>query len=140
MKIYFTFRSDEYELPNALDLFELVRAIYQSFVDNPLQTFTMLERNIVTMGQLRNGLYISFREHPQLVCNKFANKDKAENVKLEMNWPIPGMVRVEVTNISKWLITDKRPFSEATLPSYNLGTMFPFRVSSDQTVEQTSVE
>lgn len=103
MKILFTFRSDDYKLPDALETFELVRAIYQCFVDNPLQTFLSLENNVVAMGQLKNGLFISFKDHPQRICNKFANKNRAANIKLEMHWPIPGLMRVEVTNISKWI-------------------------------------
>lgn len=100
MKILFTFRSDYYALPPALDIFEFTRALYQSFIEKPYETYCMIEKNVVNMGQLRNGLFISFKESPQSLFNKFMNRKKAEYLKLEMSMPIPDMIRVEITNLS----------------------------------------
>ena len=101
MKLLFTFRSDNYELPDALDILEFVRVLYQSFVEKPDETYYALEKNIVPMGQLKNGLFVSFKENPYIILNKFANKRKAEHLRLELSMPIPDLMRVEVSNISK---------------------------------------
>ena len=103
MKLLFTFRSDDYVLPPALDIFEFVRALYQSFTDNPIETYSIIEKNIVTMGQLKNGLFFSFKENPHMFFEKFSNKRKAEHLKLEMSSPIPDLIRVEATNLCKCL-------------------------------------
>ena len=114
MKLRFTFRSDFYELPPALELFEFTRAIYLEFVKNPYGTFKIIERNVVVMGQLQNGLFFSFIEDPIKLFMMFENKEKADNLKLEMSWPIPNMIRIEITNLEN---------------------MIPFRVASDLPVE-----
>ena len=103
MKIRFTFRSDFYELPSALELFEFTRAVYREFVMNPHNTFNIIEKNVVVMGQLQNGLFFSFTENPRKLLTKFENKAKADNLKLEMSWPIPDMIRIEITNIENML-------------------------------------
>ena len=110
MKLRFTFRSDHYELPSALELFEFTRAVYLEFAKNPFSTYKAIERNIVVMGQLQNGLFFSFIDNPKILLLNFINREKAENLKLEMSWPIPGMIRIEITNMEN---------------------MLPFRVSSD---------
>ena len=114
MKLLFTFRSDYYELPPALEIFEFTRAIYLDFVNDPINAFKDVEKNVVVMGQLQNGLYFSFVDNPTNLFARFQRKAKADNLKLEMSWPIPGMIRVEITNIKNTL---------------------PFRVPSDLPIE-----
>ena len=101
MKILFSFRSDEHDLPPALDIFEFIRVLYQSFTEKPYETYKVIERNLVPMGQLKNGLFISFKDNPQTLFDKFSVKNKAEHLKLEMSMPIPGLIRVEASNLSK---------------------------------------
>ena len=103
MKLRFTFRSDFYELPPALDIFEFTRAFYLEFTKNPNDTFKAVEKNVFVMGQLQNGLYFSFVDNPMNLFTKFQGKARADNLKLEMSWPIPGMIRVEITNIENTL-------------------------------------
>ena len=54
------------------------------------------------MGQLQPGLYVSFQECPEKLFDKLEQlSEPDESLKLEMSWPVPGMVRVEVTNRSR---------------------------------------
>ena len=115
MKLRFTFRSDKYDLPSALELFEFTRAVYQEFSSSPAITFKALEKNIVVMGQLQNGLFFSFTDNPKELFMKYENRKKAEELKLEMSWPIPNMIRIEITNIRN---------------------MLPFRVDSSLAIEK----
>ena len=102
MRTRFTYRSDDFELPNPDDLFELTRLIFAAFTLNPLRTFNELESHIVPMGQLQNGIFISFKARPESVIEKLSKMTEPdESLRLEMSWPIQGMVRVEVTNKSK---------------------------------------
>lgn len=103
MKLRFTFRSDYHELPPAIEIFEFTRAVYHEFIEDPYNTFKTVERNVVVMGQLQSGLYFSFIDSPTSLFLKFQNKAKADNLKLEMSWPIPGMIRVEITNTANIL-------------------------------------
>ena len=98
MNLRFTLRSDSYELPSPIDIFEFIRAIIKVFSLAPYKTFLDLENNIVPMGQLHNGLYLSFKENPETVFAKYNQMDKDQEAKLEMTWVLPGMVRVEITN------------------------------------------
>ena len=95
MKIRFTFRSDFFDLPNPEEIFEFVRALTNEFEKKPYETFSMIEREVVPMGQLQCGLYFSFKSKPEKLFKRFSNKEKNESLKLEMSWPIPGMIRVE---------------------------------------------
>lgn len=95
MKIRFTFRSDNFDLPNPEEIFEFVRALIGEFEKKPYETFSTIEREVVPMGQLQCGLYFSFKSSPRKIFKNFLNKEKNESLKLEMSWPIPGMVRVD---------------------------------------------
>lgn len=98
MHLRFSFRSDFHELPEPIKLFEFVRAVYKSFETKPYNTYKLLEMDIVPMGQLTCGLYFSFKNDPEKIFEKFKNSDKDDELKLEMCWVVPGMVRIEVTN------------------------------------------
>ena len=97
-KLRFSFRSDKYEIPDPIDLFEFVRAIICSFERMPYRTYLDLSSNIVPMGQLVNGIYFSFKEDPTKVLARYKQADKDDSLKLEMTWVVPGLVRIEVTN------------------------------------------
>ena len=98
MKLRFSFRSDFFDLPEPIDLFEFVRAVICSFEKEPYKTYVDLSPNIVPMGQLANGLYFSFTESPDKIFARYKNANKDESLKLEMMWVVPGMVRVEVAD------------------------------------------
>ena len=98
MRIRFSFRSDYYDLPEPIILFEFSRAVYKNFQLNPYSTFCELEKEIVPMGQLANGLYFSFRSDPIELAKKFSKYEKDDDIQLEMSWVLPGMVRIEITN------------------------------------------
>ena len=101
MKIRFTFRSDEYTLPSPENLFEFTRAVHKNFCDNPVETYKDLEKHILPMGQLQNGLFFSFKSSPNRVINKYAKLAKDNSLKLEMSWPINSMVRIDFETESK---------------------------------------
>ena len=99
MKTRFTYRSDKFEIPSPNQLFELTRLIISLFKNNPLDAFTLLQKHIVPMGQLHNGLFISFKSDPiALIIELEKIIGPHDEAKLEMSWPIPGMVRVDWTN------------------------------------------
>ena len=101
MKLRFTFRSDNFDLPKPEEIFEFTRAIVREFENRPFQTYTVIEKEVFPMGQLQSGLYFSFKSNPRKLFKKFSNKEKDENLKLEMSWPIPGMIRVDTETSSK---------------------------------------
>ena len=101
MKIRFTFRSDEYKLPDPEKLFEFTRAVHKCFNENPFGTFTDLEKHIVPMGQLQSGLFFSFKSSPNKIMAKYSKYNKDEHLKLEMSWPIQNMIRIEFETNSK---------------------------------------
>ena len=127
MKLLFSFRSDEYDLPPALNIFEFIRALYQCFTEDPYGTYKIIEKNVVPMGQLKNGIFISFKDNPQVLFDKFLYRNKADHLKLEMSVPIPGLIRVEASNLSK-----QPPIIIATIWHAILESLLPFRISSDQ--------
>ena len=101
MKIRFTFRSDEYTLPNPESLFEFTRAVYKNFLDDPYGTYKDLEKHIQPMGQLQNGLFFSFKSSPGRILYKYSKLAKDDSLKLEMSWPIKDMIRIEFDADSK---------------------------------------
>ena len=98
MYLRFSFRSDFFELPKPIVLFEFTRAVVKRFEMNPTETYTRLEKNIQPMCQLINGLFFSFKEDPIKLYEEFELGEKDQELKLEMTWPIPGLVRIDVTN------------------------------------------
>ena len=101
MKLRFTFRSDKFELPDPEEIFEFVRVIVNEFEKSPLRTYLKIEKEVVPMGQLQSGLYFSFKSNPKKLFKKFYNKARNDSLKLEMSWPIPGMIRVDTETASK---------------------------------------
>ena len=98
MKLLFSFRSDHFELPEPIILFEFTRAVVRRFEIDPIRTYERLERNIQPMCQLRNGFFFSFKEDPIELYKEFELGEKDHELKLEMTWPVQGLVRIEVTN------------------------------------------
>ena len=98
MNLRFSFRSDHFDLPEPIELFEFIRAIYKNFTSKPYSTYQLIEKDVVPMGQLPCGLYFSFKNDPIRVLEKFKNLEKDDDLRLEMTWVVPGMVRVEITN------------------------------------------
>ena len=98
MSLRFSFRSDFYELPRPIILFEFTRAVIKRFEKEPYKTYMRLEGNIQPMCQLQCGLFFSFKEDPIELCKEFDSDEKDHELKLEMTWPIQGLVRVDVVN------------------------------------------
>ena len=98
MFLRFSFRSDLYELPRPIILFEFIRAVVKCFEKEPSKTYERLEANIQPMCQLRNGLFFSFKEDPIKLYEEFESKEKDLDLRLEMTWPMQGLVRVDITN------------------------------------------
>ena len=98
MSLRFSFRSDKYELPRPIILFEFTRAVVKRFEKEPFKTYKRLEANIQPMCQLKNGLFFSFKEDPIKLFEEFESGDKDHELKLEMTWPIQGLVRIDITN------------------------------------------
>ena len=97
--IRFTFRSDHFKIPDPESLFDLSRMLLALFDTNPMEAYCLIEENVVAMGQLQAGLYISFKEDPNRVMTRLRSTGYLDNsARLEMSWPIPNMVRVSVTN------------------------------------------
>ena len=98
MYLRFSFRSDLFELPKPTVLFEFTRVVVKRFEVNPSETYKRLEKNIQPMCQLRNGLFFSFKEDPIKLYEEFESGEKDQELRLEMTWPIPGLVRIDITN------------------------------------------
>ena len=98
MPLRFTFRSDRFQIPEPIVIFEFTRKFTKKFEKAPYQTFCELQNNIVPMGQLMNGIYFSFTTDPEKIIKEFEHLESDQSLKLEMQWPVPGMVRVDVTN------------------------------------------
>ena len=97
--IRFTFRSDDFVLPRPDLLFEFVRVLYSEFRMNTRSTLDFWKDDVIPMGQLQCGLYFSFKSDPIRKIKKFIkNKAPDGSLKLEMSWPIPDLIRVDITN------------------------------------------
>ena len=95
----FTYRSDYHQIPDPSVLFEFTRVTVALFTADPQLTYELLRKDIVPMGQLQNGLYFSFKNDPMKIYKQIREMaEPDESLKLEMSWPIQGMVRVDVAN------------------------------------------
>ena len=98
MHLRFSFRSDRFEIPEPIILFEFTRAVVKRFEIDPVKTYRRLENNIQPMCQLQNGFFFSFKEDPIELCKEFESGEKDHELKLEMTWPFQGLVRIDITN------------------------------------------
>ena len=93
MKVYYSFRTEKYALPEPKVLFENVRRLHIEFKRSPLLFFRKYEEWLRPMNQLRNGHFFSLNWDAKEF--NFTNEYiKESDLKLEMEFIDKNFVRV----------------------------------------------
>ena len=94
MTILYSFRTDNYRLPDSGTILETVRRLHDEFVNDPVSFANKYENWIRPMNQLRTGMFFSINEDTGNFpyCAYF---NKSSLIKLELYYIAENFVRVQ---------------------------------------------
>ena len=82
MRIQYSFRTEDFKLPDERILFNTVRNIHERFIEDPTKTFEEIRKWARPMNQLQNGLFLSINE--ETGPYPYVNNQETNESRLEM--------------------------------------------------------